>query len=482
MRKIAALLLAAVMSVGLLTGCAEKNDSSSSTQSAANLTDEQLAEWEDVKEYKTGGITYRLPKSWKEIETEETSGYTEYRKFENDRFSVSVQFKKNYFDEQESIIESMYNGEWQFSLKEDHDIKVNDIDCKYLYAFVEDEQDITVKLLCYSKEGQLFFNFFDSDTDLLVEEMKKFSTTIKNNVECDPANAQTEESKDDYSKKVTVENVTFYVPSDSREEANENGIHTYYYTDWGSIMLRHLEDGAYIDYDDLGKSEKEEIKDNIVSDFEESEDYDFTVLKECWSSIDNHSIVYIELSMKKNEKTYYFVIAGLNSNVLVGIYSNKSLEDARIHYNEFCKYITIDEPTEKQRKSAETTTTTTETPKKTTTTTTTQETNSFTIGEENAIKQAQRYLDVLSFSRAGLYEQLTSEYGAGFSEQEASMAISYLEENGLVDWKEEAVEAAQSYMDSLSLSREGLYRQLTSEYGGQFTAEEAEYALAQIGY
>ena len=77
---------------------------------------------------------------------------------------------------------------------------------------------------------------------------------------------------------------------------------------------------------------------------------------------------------------------------------------------------------------------------------------------------------------------MTSEYGAGFSEQEASMAISYLEENGLVDWKEEAVEAAQSYMDSLSLSREGLYRQLTSEYGGQFTAEEAEYALAQIGY
>lgn len=95
---------------------------------------------------------------------------------------------------------------------------------------------------------------------------------------------------------------------------------------------------------------------------------------------------------------------------------------------------------------------------------------------EQALKSAQNYVDALHFSRQGLKQQLTSEYGSGFSEEAAEYALEHVD----VDYKEEAVEAAQSYLDAMSFSREELKQQLTSEYGSGFTEEEAEYALDQV--
>ena len=95
---------------------------------------------------------------------------------------------------------------------------------------------------------------------------------------------------------------------------------------------------------------------------------------------------------------------------------------------------------------------------------------------EQALKSAQNYVDTLHFSRQGLKQQLTSEYGSGFSEEAAEYALEHVD----VDYKEEAVEAAQSYLDAMSFSRQGLKQQLTSEYGSGFTEEEAEYALDQV--
>ncbi|HCU79038.1 MAG TPA: hypothetical protein DGU37_11170, partial [Microbacterium sp.] len=105
-----------------------------------------------------------------------------------------------------------------------------------------------------------------------------------------------------------------------------------------------------------------------------------------------------------------------------------------------------------------------------------------TLGQQNAIRSARSYLDFTAFSRAGLFEQLTSEYGEGFEAADAEFAIAHLEQNGLVDWNAEAAESAQSYLDFTSFSRQGLYDQLTSEYGEQFTPEQAEYALTAVGY
>lgn len=111
-----------------------------------------------------------------------------------------------------------------------------------------------------------------------------------------------------------------------------------------------------------------------------------------------------------------------------------------------------------------------------------EEKPTLTLGQQNAIDSAQSYLDFSGFSRAGLFGQLTSEYGEGFEPADAEFALVYLEQNGLVDWNAEAVESARSYLDFSSFSRQGLYEQLTSEYGEQFTPDQANHALAAVGY
>ncbi|MFI8593271.1 Ltp family lipoprotein [Microbacterium sp. NPDC078428] len=105
-----------------------------------------------------------------------------------------------------------------------------------------------------------------------------------------------------------------------------------------------------------------------------------------------------------------------------------------------------------------------------------------TLGQENAIRSAQSYLSFTGFSRAGLFQQLTSEYGEGFEAADAEFALAHLEQNGLVDWNAEAVESAESYLEFTSFSRQGLFDQLTSEYGEGFTPDQANHALAAVGY
>lgn len=101
-----------------------------------------------------------------------------------------------------------------------------------------------------------------------------------------------------------------------------------------------------------------------------------------------------------------------------------------------------------------------------------------TLAQRNALKSAESYLSFSSFSRAGLIDQLSSEYGEGYDLADATWAV----DNVQVDWFAEAVEAAESYLEFSSFSRSGLYDQLTSQYGEQFTAEQANHALAAVGY
>ena len=102
--------------------------------------------------------------------------------------------------------------------------------------------------------------------------------------------------------------------------------------------------------------------------------------------------------------------------------------------------------------------------------------------DEQAIRSAQNYLDFTAFSRQGLINQLSSEYGSQFTAEQATKAVDYLEQNNLVDWKEQAVKAAKNYLEIMSFSRSGLIDQLSSPYGSGFTVEEATYAADQLGY
>lgn len=83
---------------------------------------------------------------------------------------------------------------------------------------------------------------------------------------------------------------------------------------------------------------------------------------------------------------------------------------------------------------------------------------------------------MMHMSKQGIYDQLVSEYGEGFSEEAAQYAIDTLE----ADWNANALAKAEQYQDQMAMSPNAIHDQLTSEYGEQFTEEEADYAIANL--
>ena len=95
---------------------------------------------------------------------------------------------------------------------------------------------------------------------------------------------------------------------------------------------------------------------------------------------------------------------------------------------------------------------------------------------KSALRKAKLYADTMNMSKAGLYDQLTSEYGEKFTVEAAQYAI----DNITVDWRENALKKAKLYQETMSMSPAAIYDQLTSEYGEKFTAEEAQYAIDNL--
>lgn len=98
--------------------------------------------------------------------------------------------------------------------------------------------------------------------------------------------------------------------------------------------------------------------------------------------------------------------------------------------------------------------------------------SSTSMGQSNAVKKAQSYLDFTAFSRKGLIEQLEYE---GFTNEEAVYGADHCG----ADWKEQAAKKAAEYLDFMSFSKQDLIEQL--EYEG-FTASEAAYGASAVGY
>ena len=95
---------------------------------------------------------------------------------------------------------------------------------------------------------------------------------------------------------------------------------------------------------------------------------------------------------------------------------------------------------------------------------------------KSALKKAETYSDMMHMSKQGIYDQLVSEYGEQFSEEAAQYAIDNIE----ADWKENALKKAESYQETMNMSPSAIHDQLTSEYGEQFTVEEADYAIENL--
>lgn len=95
---------------------------------------------------------------------------------------------------------------------------------------------------------------------------------------------------------------------------------------------------------------------------------------------------------------------------------------------------------------------------------------------ESALASARNYLEFMPFSKQGLIDQLSSDYGDQYPEE----AAKYAAENVGADWNEQALKSARNYMESSPMSKAALHDQLTSEYGDQFTKAQADYAISHL--
>lgn len=83
---------------------------------------------------------------------------------------------------------------------------------------------------------------------------------------------------------------------------------------------------------------------------------------------------------------------------------------------------------------------------------------------KNAVRLAELYPSMTGFSRAGRSEQLSSEYGDGYSVADATAALDTLS----VDWNAQSVRPANQYLTRTGFSCKGPIDQLSSDYGNKY--------------
>jgi hypothetical protein len=102
---------------------------------------------------------------------------------------------------------------------------------------------------------------------------------------------------------------------------------------------------------------------------------------------------------------------------------------------------------------------------------------SLTGPQANAVRSAKQYLSIQGFSRAGLIEQLSSDYGDGYKVADATAAVDSLG----INWSREAVRSAKQYLSLQGFSCKGLIEQLSSSAGDKYTVSQATYGAQQAG-
>lgn len=106
-------------------------------------------------------------------------------------------------------------------------------------------------------------------------------------------------------------------------------------------------------------------------------------------------------------------------------------------------------------------------------------TRALTVSQSQAIAAAEQYNRTLPFSRQGLIDQLSSEYGSGFDVETATFAVDDLEQRGEIDYMANAAKAAQQYLDTVGgFSAQSLHDQLVFE---GYTDEQAAHGVTSVG-
>ncbi|MGL4849413.1 MAG: Ltp family lipoprotein [Clostridium sp.] len=95
---------------------------------------------------------------------------------------------------------------------------------------------------------------------------------------------------------------------------------------------------------------------------------------------------------------------------------------------------------------------------------------------KSALAKAKIYGESMNMSKAGIYDQLTSEYGEKFSKEAAKYAV----DNVKLDYNELALKKAETYQKQMAISPSAIYDQLISEHGEKFTEAQAKYAIDNL--
>ena len=91
-----------------------------------------------------------------------------------------------------------------------------------------------------------------------------------------------------------------------------------------------------------------------------------------------------------------------------------------------------------------------------------------------ALSKAKSYNSSVHLSKKALYDQLT---WLGFSSSAVQYAIDHLN----ADYKANALAKARIYREYDKISKSEIHKRLVSSYGGEFTEEEANYAIQHLG-
>lgn len=86
-------------------------------------------------------------------------------------------------------------------------------------------------------------------------------------------------------------------------------------------------------------------------------------------------------------------------------------------------------------------------------------------------------LGIVAMGDSGSDEQASDE--SKVSEESTEVNETENDDNVPTEYKS-ALKKAESYSEMMHMSKAGIYDQLTSEYGEQFTVEEADYAIANL--
>ncbi|PZF12175.1 hypothetical protein DEJ25_09760 [Curtobacterium sp. MCPF17_011] len=94
----------------------------------------------------------------------------------------------------------------------------------------------------------------------------------------------------------------------------------------------------------------------------------------------------------------------------------------------------------------------------------------------SALRSAQSYSDTMHMSKEGIRAQLTSDVADKFSPEAAAYAVKHVK----ADWNANALASAKSYQETMSMSPEAIRDQLTSDMADKFTPEQADFAVQHL--